>query len=258
MRLLSAFLTLPLLFLAALPCAFAQEVQEARQHSYQEVDYETYPVEMMGSYIRVQNWLQHTQVEIDKIMHTAHPRVAEWRNAILAVPMDDDKKMLDRINAITNNYVPYVSDYDRYHKDYWATPIETLMRGGDCEDIALLKAVALNLKKWDDDSRNSTHLLIGLMNEGNKMVPHAALEVDTADDGHYVMNNLSDDVLTFDDMNLQMKPLYMIDATGVTGFVKPNHSLASVAASAGARNGETVPIQWDTGRIYWDEPDPVN
>lgn len=240
-----------LFLLLALCPAFADNVH---QHGYEEVDYDTYPVEMMGSYIRVQTWLQNTQTEIDNIMLSTDPRVITWRNAILAVPMDSDRKMLDHINAITNNSILYVDDFDHYHKDYWAPPIETLTNGGDCEDIALLKAVALHLKRWDDDNAaNSMHLLVGLMNQNNKTVPHAALEVDTADDEHYVMNNLTDSIVTFDTMNLRMKPLYMMDATGVIAFVKSAHSLASIAASAGSKDGETVPIDWDSRNIEWDD-----
>ena len=238
MRLLRTLSTFLFFVFVAFP-VFAQTVH---QHGYQEIDYETYPAEMMKSFIHVQTWLMDTENEIDAIMKAKNLRVAAWREAILAVPMGDDRKMLNQVNAITNSFIPYVDDFTQ---DEWATPIETLLKGGDCEDIALLKAVALHIKRWDSEGINSTRLLVGLLNHGNKPVPHAVLEVDAADDKHYIMNNLTDTVITFDDMNLKMKPLYMVDSTGVIGFVKSRHSLASLAASAGARDGETIPIEWD-------------
>lgn len=242
MRLLSALLLTSAL-LAAFP-AFSQ--QSVHQHGYREINHDTYPPEMMKSYIRVQNWLEDAQNQVGGLMTATHPRVVAWRNAILAVPMDDDLAMLNRINAITNNHVTYVDDFNRNSGDKWATPIETLVRGGDCEDIALLKAMALHLKGWDTKGSNSMRLLIGLLNHGNVSVPHAVLEVDAPNNQHYVMHNLTPDVLTFDEMNMKMKPLYMVDSTGVIAFTKPRYSLSHLAATAGARDGETTPIMWDT------------
>jgi hypothetical protein len=42
-------------------------------------------------------------------------------------------------------WVPWIADRNKYNKsDYWATPFETITTfGGDCEDIAIAKLVAL-------------------------------------------------------------------------------------------------------------------
>jgi predicted transglutaminase-like cysteine proteinase len=50
---------------------------------------------------------------------------------------------LDAVNRLANQ-VAYVSDSQNYHvRDYWATPAEFFAHGGDCEDYAIAKFVAL-------------------------------------------------------------------------------------------------------------------
>lgn len=232
----------PFFALLLLITPFNALAQAVHQYGYQEVIYDTYPPDMSKTHARVQAWVENANVEVEKIMQAENPHIVAWRKAILAVPMDDDRTMLDQVNAITNKFIPYVTDYDG---DYWESPIGTLLKGGDCEDIALLKAVALHMKGWSANRPQSVHVLMGLRNQNNTLVPHAVLEVDTVNDKHYVMDNMMSSVLTFDDMNLKMKPLYMVDANGVIAFVKAHHTLSSLATSAGAANGEAAPIIWE-------------
>lgn len=47
---------------------------------------------------------------------------------------------IEAFNTSVNNTVKYVSDRRNYGvSDYWASPDSTLLRGGDCEDYAILK-----------------------------------------------------------------------------------------------------------------------
>ena len=47
---------------------------------------------------------------------------------------------LAAVNAYVNGHVKQTSDFDLYLRDdIWATPVNTLVIGGDCEDIALTK-----------------------------------------------------------------------------------------------------------------------
>jgi predicted transglutaminase-like cysteine proteinase len=47
---------------------------------------------------------------------------------------------IDAFNTRVNHTVKYISDKRNYGVlDYWASPNETLKRGGDCEDYAILK-----------------------------------------------------------------------------------------------------------------------
>jgi predicted transglutaminase-like cysteine proteinase len=58
-----------------------------------------------------------------------------------------DKTELEKIKAVNDffNQLEWVSDKQLWHqKDYWATPIETLIRNaGDCEDFSIAKYFTL-------------------------------------------------------------------------------------------------------------------
>jgi len=61
-----------------------------------------------------------------------------------------DEKKLEVVNNYFND-LPYIPDSRHWHKkDYWALPFETLgTYGGDCEDLAIAKYVALTIMGLD-------------------------------------------------------------------------------------------------------------
>lgn len=62
----------------------------------------------------------------------------------LPMKMRINPTLLQAVNARINK-VPYVLDTVNYGvPDYWATPEEFYMRGGDCEDYAIAKMAALH------------------------------------------------------------------------------------------------------------------
>jgi predicted transglutaminase-like cysteine proteinase len=69
---------------------------------------------------------------------------AAWWHAFVAelktLPL---KARVDRVNAVLNR-VPYVSAVDNWHDpNHWETPVEFLTRGGQCQDYAIAKFMAL-------------------------------------------------------------------------------------------------------------------
>lgn len=59
---------------------------------------------------------------------------------------------LESVNNFVNNNIEYVKDIHLWHVvDYWATPIETLEKGGgDCDDISILKYFILKELKLEN------------------------------------------------------------------------------------------------------------
>ncbi|MGM0422894.1 MAG: transglutaminase-like cysteine peptidase [Pseudomonadota bacterium] len=56
------------------------------------------------------------------------------------------KSLREQVSAVNRmmNSKPYIEDSQNWGKsDYWATPVEFMARGGDCEDFAIAKYVAL-------------------------------------------------------------------------------------------------------------------
>ena len=242
------FLFILAFFITGCAPAWAQitwdEPTPVHQHGYQEIFHAEYPSPMKKIQARLQDWMMDADDEMENILHSRNPKIAAWRQKVLAIPTDNPLEMIRQINIITNHSVTYIDDYNHYQKDLWGSPVKTLTEGGDCEDIALLKYVALYLKEWDKDNPDNINLLVGLINYNNASVPHADLEVDV-DGKNYVMSSLNDNIVTFDDMNLKMKPLYLFHAWHMVEFLRPHNTLASLAAGAGTRLGELRPIAWD-------------
>lgn len=109
---------------------------------------------------KFEDWVDRTTHAKMTTQTSPHPRLAAWRDALADIPLHPRTlDALESINDITNQSVEYKSDYVRHRvSDYWETPVETLIGGGDCEDIALLKAVALYHKGW---ARDKMFLLLG-------------------------------------------------------------------------------------------------
>jgi predicted transglutaminase-like cysteine proteinase len=78
-----------------------------------------------------------------------------------------------RVNRVLNR-VDYVDDADNYGiEDYWATPGEFLARGGDCEDYAVAKFLALRALGFDDE-----RLQVVVVWDEELDIGHAVLVVD--------------------------------------------------------------------------------
>ena len=66
-----------------------------------------------------------------------------WRSLIDEVRVLDLRDRVERVNAFFNR-VPYVSAESNWHDiSHWETPYEFLARGGQCEDYAIAKYLAL-------------------------------------------------------------------------------------------------------------------
>jgi predicted transglutaminase-like cysteine proteinase len=107
------------------------------------------------------------------------------------------------------NAVPYVSDKRNWGvADYWETPDEFVTRGGDCEDYAIAKYLALKQLGWADNI-----MRVAIVNQKNRETPHAILVV--YNQGSYkVLDNMRDGV---DDANNidNYIPVYSINEAGV-------------------------------------------
>ena len=234
----SYFLILTVLILSvySINNTYASDLFET---GYIEKIYSPIPKSFVKIYNRLKGWTDASLHETRKLKSSTDPRVVRWREAILAIRPINKIDELQQINTITNRAVTYVDDYQHYNKDYWAPPVETLMEGGDCEDIALLKVVALFLRGWDVSQ--SAHILVGMVNFHGKPTPHAVVEVDAGNNSHFVMRSLNNEVLSFNEMNKDMKPLYLADPRKIVIFndkgndvaLMFNRSDSAVAPAAG-------------------------
>lgn len=99
-------------------------------------------------------------------------------------------EQLKMVNRFWNQW-PYRLDPELYGKqDYWAAPYEFRKKSGDCEDYSIVKYYTLRALGWSADK-----LRIVVLMETIRNVAHAVL-VAYLDDDAYVLDNLSDNVLS--------------------------------------------------------------
>ena len=96
--------------------------------------------------------------------------------------------MAERVNSMMND-IRYIEDSANWGKsDYWATPVEFMKRGGDCEDFAIAKYTALRALGVPED-----RLRVAIVHDKKKDIPHAVLIVYTGT-GALLLDNQNESV----------------------------------------------------------------
>lgn len=137
------------------------------------------------------------------------------------LPLD---KMATRVNSMMNQ-TQYVTDKRNYGKnDYWATPVEFLTRGGDCEDFAIAKYTALKALGVPEN-----RLRIAIVQDQQKNIPHAILIVYT-DKGAMVLDN---QIKTAKNVNnvKHYKPIFSINQNAWWLHTKPDMPVTQIASA---------------------------
>ncbi len=134
-------------------------------------------------------------------------------------------KMVEGVNDVVNR-IPYINDNQIYgQNDYWATPIEFVKRGGDCEDFAITKYVALRALGVPEQ-----RLRVLILQDLQKNMPHAVLVVYT-DNGAVILDNQMKNVTPTEQIS-HYKPIFSINRDGWWLHTKPTNNVTTVASSA--------------------------
>lgn len=147
--------------------------------------------------------------------------VRKWQNQLIRYEGLNLKTMAGRINELVNKQ-RYISDTKNWGKsDYWATPIEFMKRGGDCEDFAIAKYTALRALGVPEE-----RLRVAIVHDNEKGIPHAVLVVYT-DQGSYVLDN---QIKTLVDAESQgrYRPIFSINRQAWWLHTTPSTVVASV------------------------------
>lgn len=100
------------------------------------------------------------------------PEIADFLHRIAAFRGMPLRTMAQKVND-TVNARPYILDNRNWGQtDYWATPVEFLERGGDCEDFAIAKYTALRALGVPEE-----RLRLAIVHDKEKNIPHAVLVV---------------------------------------------------------------------------------
>lgn len=138
-----------------------------------------------------------------------NPKFKEWLGFIDQIK----PKHLNRLEALAtvNNWtngVPYVNDNRNWVvDDYWATPYEFFEKGGDCEDFAATKYLALRMLGVD-----AKDLRLLVLDDTQKRITHAVLVV-YDQKRPYVLDNQIKQVVPAATVP-HYKPLYSLNEQG--------------------------------------------
>lgn len=112
--------------------------------------------------------------------------------------------MSKQVNTMMNRQ-KYIEDNKNWGKsDYWATPLEFMTRGGDCEDFAIAKYVALRALGVPEN-----RMRIAIVQDQKKNMPHAILVV-YSEKGAIILDNQIKDVRRADNI-AHYKPIFSIN-----------------------------------------------
>lgn len=132
--------------------------------------------------------------------------VRDWKAHLNGLRHLKTINQLEEVNHYINS-VRYVEDSRNFKKsDHWATPIEFLTRGGDCEDFAIAKYASLRALGFSADQ-----MRIAIVQDRIKNIPHAILIV--YDGGNaYVLDNQEKTVKRADAVK-RYKPLFSLNSS---------------------------------------------
>jgi predicted transglutaminase-like cysteine proteinase len=130
-----------------------------------------------------------------------------WASFVASLKGESLETQLKEVNRSINGR-RYTLDIDNWDtSDYWETPFQFLKKGGDCEDFAIAKYMALKaLGVRVDDMR------LVVVKDLERRVGHAVLVVYVGD-GAVLLDNQIADVLPSDTIR-QYRPIFSINEIG--------------------------------------------
>lgn len=151
--------------------------------------------------------------------------IEDLKHEIASFKSDSVAQMAKDVNDMMNKK-KYIIDNKNWGKsDYWATPIEFMTRGGDCEDFAIAKYTALRALGVPE-----SRLRIAIVHDQKKNIPHAILIV-YSEKGALILDNQIDDAREANRIH-HYKPIFSINRDGWWLHTTPKGDENTVVASA--------------------------
>lgn len=128
---------------------------------------------------------------------------------------------LTAVNDYVAQHVRVVADSNLYKgNDVWAPPINTLILGGDCEDIALLKSWGL---RYIGFPPKDLFLVVGVSSNVKPPEGHAVLVARLPDGTFFMLDNTDRRVVPFGQVT-SFEPAYAVNSLGYWDVDDPNRS----------------------------------
>jgi predicted transglutaminase-like cysteine proteinase len=139
-------------------------------------------------------------------------RILDWDEQIKANLSSSEREQLNDINRFFNRKVRFSDDINIWsQKDYWATPVETLIKGaGDCEDYSIAKYFTLRRLGIPSEKLRITYVKALNYNQAHMVLTYYATP--TAEP--LVLDNLINDILPASQRK-DLLPVYSFNAEGL-------------------------------------------
>lgn len=145
-----------------------------------------------------------------------------------------DSPLREKLQVVndTMNKLPWVTDREKWNADdYWATPIETIVKyGGDCEDMAIGKFVGLRLLGVPKENLYLGYVKVRATGEAHMVL----VWVDDARTETLVLDNLVPEIKHGKDRP-DLVAVYLFDADGDLVLFDDNGGKRSIKAEFSGR-----------------------
>jgi len=132
--------------------------------------------------------------------------LTQWRAELSRFKNLSLSQMASKVNDLANEQRYIVDQKNWGTSDYWATPIEFLRRGGDCEDFAIAKYAALRMLGVPEE-----RLRVAIVHDTMKNIPHAVLVVYTEQGPVFLDNQIKS--VTDASTQTRYRPIFSINRT---------------------------------------------
>ncbi len=135
-------------------------------------------------------------------------KLKAWRDGLAKAKGLTRWQQIVEVNRLVNSLVRFRNDIEQYGvADYWATPKETLLKSGDCEDYVILKYLSLRELGFED--KDLRMVVVRITRRG---IGHAVLAVNH-DGGRYILDNLAEKPVEHSVVK-GYQPVYSVNARG--------------------------------------------
>ena len=144
----------------------------------------------------------------------------DWVNVLGAFRSGSEQQKLRDINEYFNRKLRFVDDQTNWgQNDYWATPIEALMKGaGDCEDFAIAKYFSLQFMGVPIEKLRITYVKAKIGGAGSDLTQaHMVLTYYATPDAEpLVLDNLVSEIRPASRRG-DLQPIFSFNSAGVFG-----------------------------------------
>ncbi len=168
------------------------------------------------------------QSQLTQVKHNydkeVYQRFSAWDKLLLDGQNQTDENKLKLVNKFFNK-MKWVSDKDLWNtKDYWATPIESLLRNaGDCEDFSIAKYFTLLELGIPIEKLKISYVKIIDYNQSHMVLAYYP----TPDSEALILDNMNKNILK-SSQRTDLKQEFNFNDDGVWAHNEPNHRLDSV------------------------------